>query len=245
MFPELVRVGSFSIYSYGLLIAIGCLVGTAIGVHRAPQVGLERRRVLDLCFWGVVAGLVGAKLFSLWENRSLDLANAGLVFWGGVVGGVAGLVVACLTVGAPFWRVADLLMPPLILGLGFGRVGCFLAGCCWGVPTDLFVGVTFPNSCPAGRTGAAVHPTQLYEAAACAAIFFLLSAIWRRQRQFEGRTFWWGVVIYSVWRFPVEFIRGDNPPYWPLGLTFSQGLCVLGVLLAAVFLIPRRASNKI
>lgn len=245
MCPELVRIGSLTVYSYGVLIAAGCLIGAGVAVHRAPQVGLERRRVLDLCLLGVVAGLVGAKLFSLWENRSLSLERAGLVFWGGLIGGAAGLLAASLWVRAPFWRLADLLMPSLMLGLAFGRVGCFLAGCCWGLPTDLPVGVTFAPSSPAGRTGRAVHPTQLYEAAACVILFLMLSAIWRRHRTSEGRTFWWGVLLYSAWRFPVEFLRGDNPSYWPGGLTFSQGLCVLALLLAVVFLIRRRASANI
>ncbi len=131
----------------------------------------------------------------------------------------------------PIWKWADLFSPPIALGLFFGRIGCFLAGCCYGKETSLPWGITFTNPNSLAQLNIPLHPTQLYEAAGGLAIFFIL--IWKaKQKTFDGQIFWLFLFVYSVLRFFIEMVRGD-----PRGFVFQNLLSTsqgIGALLAIV-----------
>lgn len=234
MHPVLWSWGPLTIHTYGVLLALAVLVASQLAARQAPRVGAAPAQLLDLCIWSVVGGLAGGRLVYLAQNWPLyrahpweiiRLDHGGLVFYGGLIGGV---VTAVLLVRRWRWPVVptlDLLIPYVAIAQAVGRLGCFFNGCCYGRPTTGPWGVLFPGE------ALARHPTQLYESAA---LLVLAAALLRRARQpiAAGTQLAWYGVGYGAWRFAVEFLRGDNPGV--LGpLTFSQ---VVGLPLIVVSL---------
>ncbi|HEY0078325.1 MAG TPA: prolipoprotein diacylglyceryl transferase [Pyrinomonadaceae bacterium] len=256
MYPELFRIGSFPINTYGLLLATAFLAALFMSARLAARDGLPRERVYDLGLWILLAALVGSKVLMLWaepEYRanpwhlvSLDFLRSGGVFYGGLIGGILAGYMLIRRYRLPWWKTADAFAPSIALGQAIGRQGCFAAGCCWGKPTGLPWGVEFTR---AGHEvtgvpfGAHLHPTQLYESFAALALFFLLLWLHRRKR-FDGQIVLLYAVLYSLLRFTIEFVR-DDPRGDILGLTTLTGLSTsqlisLVVGLGALVLLIRR-----
>lgn len=223
MHPVLFQFGGLTIHTYGVLVAAGVLAGLWLARRRARAAGLDPERVWNLGVYMVLAALVGAKLWLIavyWDYYSANwrelfslstLQSAG-VFYGGLL---AALLVAVLYVRMAqlsFLALADVYAVPLALGHSIGRLGCFSAGCCWGKPAGVAWAVTFTDPRAAELVGVplhrALHPTQLYEAAANFLIFLVLLAIGRRQR-FTGQVFAAYAILYGVARGVIEFFRGD------------------------------------
>jgi phosphatidylglycerol---prolipoprotein diacylglyceryl transferase len=184
MYPELFRIGSFPINTYGVFLAIAILAGILVAVRLAERDGLPRERIYDLCLWMLLAGIIGSKILMLftepeyrdnpWALLSLDFLRSGGVFYGGLIGAVVVGYFLMKRYQLPWWKTADACAPGIALGNFFGRQGCFAAGCCWGEPTTLPWGVKFTEL---GHkiTGVPIdqylHPTQLYESFAMLLVF--------------------------------------------------------------------------
>jgi phosphatidylglycerol:prolipoprotein diacylglycerol transferase len=224
-------LGSITVYTYGVLLAAAYLLGLKLAMVRARARGLDQARVLDLGIYIIISALVGAKLLLLVTEfdtfvsdprELITLARSGGVFYGGLIVAVLVALWYIRRIGLPLWTTCDVFAPGIALGHIVGRLGCFFAGCCYGLPTDRPWAVTFTNPFAASNVGTPLntplHPTQLYEAGAEALILGLLLATESRGRRFPGRTFWLYLLLYSVSRFIIEFFRGD-----PRGtvLTFS------------------------
>ena len=183
---------------------------------------------------------------------SLDFLRSGGVYYGGFLGGFVAVVLLTRIYKLPFWKVADALAPGLALGQAFGRQGCFAAGCCWGKPTDLPWGVHFtekgheytgvPMYGP-NESDLYLHPTQLYESFLMLAVFAFLFYL-HRHKKFDGQVLIAYGIIYSIFRFLIEFIRDD--PRGDLfglttmtGLSTSQIISLIVALGAVVFMIMR------
>ena len=241
MHPVLFELGPVRFYSYGLLIAVGFLAANALAVRRASAAGLDPSRIQSIALTALVAGLVGGRLayvlfqWELFRGQPLEilrLDHGGLVFFGGLAGGLAGGVWAIRRAGLPVARTVDLLIPPLVIGHAFGRIGCFLNGCCYGKFTSLPWGVRFPSELFRR------HPTQIYEALALLAIFFLLKRLERRGPR-PGTVLLAYGLLYGCWRFLVEFLRADNPPA-ALNLTVFQWISLAAAAFCAALLLARR-----
>ena len=250
MYPLLFELGPLSIYSYGVLLATAYIVGLRVALHRADRAGLHGQRVMDLGIFVIISALVGAKLmlfavdfdqFTGDPSRLWTLLKSGGVFYGGLLLAVPVAWWYIRRHKLPLWITCDLFAPGIALGHAIGRLGCLMAGCCYGRPTDLPWGITFTNTLAAANVGTpleiALHPTQIYEAIAELAIFGILLAGEHRWRRFPGRTFWTYMLLYPVARFVIEFYRGD-----PRGMAFgavptSQFLSALIVPLSVVMLI--------
>jgi phosphatidylglycerol:prolipoprotein diacylglycerol transferase len=235
MYPELFRIGSFPINTYGVLLALAFLAALFVAARLGERDGLKRERIYDLGLWMLLAGLVGSKLLMLVvepEYRdaplrllSMDFLRSGGVFYGGLLGGLAAAVVLMRRFKMPFWKTADAFAPGVAVGQAVGRQGCFAAGCCWGDPTTMPWGVKFTEL---GHqiTGVPIdnylHPTQLYESFAALAIFLFLLWLHRRKR-FAGQVLLAYAVLYGATRFTIEFFR-DDPRGDILGLTTLTGL---------------------
>jgi len=252
MYPELFRIGDFPVTSYGIWLALGMLVGLFVASRLAGRDGLPRERIYDLGLWIIVGGLVGSKLLMLLVEDnvnvlSLDFLRSGGVFYGGLIGGFIAAVIVVRYYKLPFWKVADAFAPALALSQVFGRQGCFAAGCCWGKPTDLWFGVHFSElgheytGVPiVGPDGADVHliPTQMIESLTMLAVFGFL--VWlHRHKKFDGQVLIAYGIIYSVFRFSIEFIR-DDPRGDLFGLTTLTGLStsqIVSLIVAAAAII--------
>ncbi|NJK88954.1 MAG: prolipoprotein diacylglyceryl transferase [Myxococcales bacterium] len=231
--------GFFQLHTYGLMIALGFLIGMQLAVREARRVDLSEKRdfdqfILDLTFWILVAAMLGARaLFIIveWDERYardplkiFKIWEGGLVFYGGFIGAVLFSVVYCWRKQRNFFLVADVLIPSVALGHFFGRIGCLAAGCCWGIAAspDFPLAVQFPDGSlvhsslenqgliPAGAPFTPhLHPVQLYEAAGELAIFFILLYV-RAVKRFHGQALLAYLFLYSLLRSVLESLRGDK-----------------------------------
>lgn len=260
MLPAL-KLGPLTLYSYGLMMALGVALGLWFLYVQGKKQGLPGPRVLDSAFYILLISILGAKLILLFSDfrrytgnprELLNLARSGGVFQGGLIFGVLFALWYFRKHKLPTWKMADLVGPALALGHGFGRVGCFLAGCCYGRTCELPWGVTFTDPRAGELTGVPLgherHPVQLYEALLNYLNFLVLFVVLRRKK-FDGQVFSLYIMNYSVIRFFTEYFRGDHPAKSVLiqgatplaSLTWPQFFCVLGLAAALVlFLILKK-----
>jgi len=245
VYPKLFELGPFTVYTYGVLLAVSYLIGLKMAMSRAKTRGLDSNRVLDLGIYIIIAALVGAKAllaivdFNVYWNNPreiLSLLRSGGVFYGGLILAVAVAFRYILKHGMPLWTTCDVFAPGIALGHVTGRLGCFAAGCCYGKATDVSWAVVFTDPLAAAQAGTPLgirlHPTQLYEAGAELFILILLLATERKGRRFPGRTFWLYMLLYAVSRYIIEIYRGDPRGVVPfLDISTSQFISlVLGPL---------------
>jgi len=235
MYPELFRIGSFPINTYGVFLALAFLCAILITVKLAARDGLAREKVYDLCLWMLLCSLIGSKILMLftepeyrdhpWQLLSLDFLRSGGVFYGGLIGAVVSGYLLMKRYKLPWWKTADACAPGIAIGNFFGRQGCFAAGCCWGKPTSLPWGVKFTelgHEITGVPAGVPLHPTQLYESFSMLIVFFFLWWLHGRRR-FDGQVILTYALLYSAVRFLIEFLR-DDPRGDILGLTTLTGL---------------------
>lgn len=221
MYPELFRIGSFPINTYGVLLAASFLVALFVAGRLGTRDGLARERVYDLGLWMLLAAILGSKILlfvvdaTYRENPlqffSLDFLRSGGVFYGGFLAAVAVGYLLARRYNLNWWKTADAFAPGIALGQAIGRQGCFAAGCCWGLPTDAAWGVEFTeraHELTGVPIGVHLHPTQLYESFATLGLFFLLIYLHRR-KIFNGQVILTYAALYAVVRFTIEFFRGD------------------------------------
>lgn len=255
MHPILFQYKYLAVYSYGAMLAVAFLVGIWVASRRAPSRNLNPQQIVDLTLWVLIVSILGARSFyvaSNWEYYQfhrweiLMVQKGGLIFYGGLIAGMLTVVLFTWLKKISFWQVADVMTPSIALGQAFGRIGCFLNGCCFGTPTDLPWGVQFPEKSPAALEFGPlhlVHPTQLYSAAANFLLFIFL--LWfDRRRKFDGHTFCVYLLSYGALRFALEFLRGDNPAFL-MFLSFSQTISIALIVFAALllWLLSRRSQS--
>ena len=263
MYPEIIRIGSFPINTYGVFLAISFLCAIWISVKLAGRDGLPREKIYDLSLWMLLAGLIGSKIMMLFtepEYRqnplqliSLDFLRSGGVWYGGLLGAVLASYLLMKRYQLPWWKTADAFAPGIAIGNFFGRQGCFAAGCCWGKPTSLPWGVKFTE---AGHeitgvpTDTYLHPTQLYESFAMLLVFLFLLWLHKRKR-FSGQVILAYALLYSIIRFAIEFVR-DDPRGDVFGLTTLTGLStsqlislVIGITALILLIVRRRRAQQV
>ena len=251
MHPEFIRLGPLDIHTYGVLVAIGFVVGLAVAARRARREGIDPERVTDLGVWLIVSGMLGGKLFHIiffwndfiygWRTEGVRSLREGFVFYGGFIVASLTAVAYARVKRLPFAKLADIFAPSVALGHAFGRMGCFFNGCCYGKPCSLPWGVRFPP--PHVMAGIPVHPTEIYEALGNLVIFAGLSALYRHKR-FDGQIWWLYVLGYGVLRFIVEFFRGDYDTHYfgVLTLGHLMALVMIAVGAVAMVLLQRRPT---
>ncbi len=223
MHPILFHIGPLTVYSYGVLVATGVLVGLWYARRQAPRAGLDPEKVWNLGIYMVLAALIIAKIWlvlSAWDYYvanpgkifSIETFQSGGTFYGGMVGAVLTVALYTYFQKMPLLPVMDTIGAAVPLGHVIGRLGCFAAGCCYGKPTSLPWGVKFtsPTAEQLAGTPLAVHlhPTQLYEASVEFINFLILVWLGKRQR-FAGQMIGTYFILYGVERGTIEFFRGD------------------------------------
>ena len=264
----------WQIYSYGLMLAAGALIGLQASIRLARRRGLDEQMIIDVTMVSVLSGIVGARIFFVIQFYGRHFADrpfidvfkvwqGGLVFYGGVIVAATAVILFALKkklTREQIWDLADCAAVGVVLGLAFGRVGCLLNGCCFGRPTDSWLGITFPRGCPvhwhhvSGKLIAAdstrslaVLPTQPISSLTALAIFAVLYFVVARRARLKGAVAHWALVLYPVGRFSIEILR-DEPALWGGALgSVSAGQWVSIVVLAVnvpAFIVRWRLSRS-
>ena len=268
MYPILFQFGSFPISSFGVMMVIAFLFGNYLLRIDVVAEGYDAIIADDIIFRAAIGGILGAKFYYLIENIPTGQAanningliniiagiftlngeriafgiqnfGAGLVFMGGLVGGMAAVSWYIYRKNLNWFKIADLAAPFLVLGHGIGRIGCFLVGDDYGIPTNLPWAIAFPNGLP--PTTIAVHPTQLYEMSAYFIIFFYLRYR-KRNQTFSGEIIFEYLFLGGLSRFMVEFIRTNTK--YIFGLSGAQYLSILMMAIGAYQLWKMRRLNN-
>lgn len=243
MKSELFSIGPFTVYSYGLMIAVGVIAAFVMATYRARKRGCSSDEMFNMGLVGIIGGVVGAKLLFIItelprviENPSVlwNLSN-GFVVYGGLILGILSPLVYAKIKKIDFWTYMEIAVPSIPLAQGFGRIGCFLAGCCYGRETDSWIGVVFPENSLA-VSGVPLIPTQLISSAGDFLIAgFLL--LWSRKERGRGQITGLYLCLYAIGRFIIEFFRADYRG-WVGPLSTSQFISIFmlaaGLILIAV-----------
>jgi phosphatidylglycerol:prolipoprotein diacylglycerol transferase len=255
-----IEVLGVKIALYGTLIVIGTAAGMAVAVSRSAINAQKKEDIIYAFFFAIIGVIVGAKLLyivtvlpdliekfdMLIHNRGaiLSLLTGGFVFYGGLIGGVIGVMLYCRQFKVVFWPLVDTLIPSVPLIHAFGRLGCFCAGCCYGREFPPPFGVYF-NSSPFAPHDVTLFPVQLLEAFLCLCIFSGL-VIFARKRKGNGIVLGFYLLFYTVVRFVLEFFRMDEIRGILLGLSTSQWISVflLGVSIILLLRPLLRVKEK-
>lgn len=251
MHSILFRIGPVPIRAYGLMLWLGMVLGLLRTLRAARGTSIKSEYVVDLGLYAVLAGIVGAHIGSILLDLPFYIKNPSEItgIWKGVFspsGGIRGLsfhagLISALLVGYLYTRkkrinyleVVDLFAPGLVIGYAITRIGCFLNGCCYGIPTSLPWGVRFQCEGAPGTLTAPSHPTQIYAVIVSALIYFGLTVVEKRRR-FTGQVFLSYLCLYAIYRFLIEFLRkGVTADVAFAGLTEAQ-IVSIGMLAIAL-----------
>lgn len=249
MHPVLFNIGNLTIFSYGFMLMLGFLLANLTISELAKRKSIKNDKITDLTLWILVCSVLGARMVFIateWEYyfqnpiEIFKLNKGGLVYYGGLLGGILGAVLYLRKEKLPILGVGDMIVTALPLGQMFGRVGCFLNGCCFGKPTLSPLRITFPLESPANRFFqelTPVHPVQMYDSMAMGVLFLIMMSFYDHKK-YSGQMIIVYCIAYGLIRFSLEFLRGDVPLIY-YSLTLSQiisiGLVICGVVLWVFF----------
>jgi phosphatidylglycerol:prolipoprotein diacylglycerol transferase len=251
MYPKLISIGDFFLPTYGVLVAIAFLAALWVASRLAKRSGLRSEMVVNLGIYCALVGMLGAKLLMIvfdlpyfvqhpGDIFSRSTLQAAGVFQGGLVLAILFAIYYTRRFQMPWLKTADVFAPGIAIGHAIGRLGCFAAGCCWGIACDRPWAVTFTNPEANRLVGTPLfrplHPTQLYEAAAEAAVFAFL--YWRFGKPHRsGEIIGLYLVVSSILRFVIEFFRFHEQAL-PFGLPFSLTQWIsLGLIIAGAWIL--------
>jgi len=253
--PILLDLGFFSIKTYGFLIATGFLIGIIVATREAKRLNVDSQLILDLAFYIIIGAIVGSRLFfvatrfSYYRENPLDIFKiweGGLVFYGGFILAAVMCIWMIRKNNLNLLKTLDIFAPALAIGVFFGRLGCFSAGCCYGKLCDLPWAVTFTNPQGLAILNTPLHPTQLYSSIGAFFTFIIIYSF-RKRKSFDGQLTLIWVFMYSGLRSIFEFYRGDvRGTLVPGQLSVTHILAFVLALssLIALIIFKIRASNK-
>ena len=248
--------GPLTIHWYGVLVAVGFLLGLWTASRRGLHDNLDPEKLVDFGPWVLGAAIVGSRLLFVimeWRNyfsqqpwwEIFMIQKGGLVYYGGLIGASLATVFYMRWKKLPLWRMADALAPSIALGQMFGRLGCLMNGCCYGRPSDLPWAICFPKDHE--THGLPVHPTEIYESLLNLALYLALAALYRRKK-FTGQVFASYLICYALLRSFVEMFRGDYAEYYGGGWITPAHLVSVGIFSAGTYLywkFSRTASQPV
>ncbi len=237
MYPVLWETPYFAIHSYGFMLAVGILVCAFLLYKKSPRWGYNPELILEIVIILGLAGVLGARLLFIVLNWSyysgnwaeiFSLQGGGLSFYGAIILGIGGALLWSRWRKLSFLKVTDFLAPYLLLGYAFGRIGCFLNGCCYGKETDVFwaMPAAFIDNAPR-------HPVQLYASVGVLLLFFLALYL-RKYSYFDGFQLLAVIMLYGFLRFGTEFFRAGEAVWMNLTLAQVVSLLVGVTILAAL-----------
>lgn len=266
MYPVLFEIGNFPITTFGLMMFLSFISAAWLLAIQLERRGFDRDIAWDVLAWVAIGGILGAKFYYLalhWQDLVADpvgqlTSRGGLVWYGGLIGGVLAYYWQVKSKNLPVASMFDATAPALMFAYAVGRMGCFLVGDDYGLPTDSWVGIAFPMGAPPSSAGylrsvgaevpahipdsaiLAVHPTQLYEIAAALVLFVVLWKVSARKLR-PGQLFGLYLGLYGIERFLIEFVRAKGDRLF-LGMSTSQMASIL-LLGVAAYLWTRRSGE--
>jgi len=254
MHPILFELGSLKIYSYGFLIALGAIAGvTYMAIRGKREVGLTFDQANTLFLLLFIAAFVGGKFFLFFEDTAYYsehprklLTGRGFVFYGSFLFAVPTMLWYFKRNKLPVYAMLDIMAITTCLVHFFGRIGCFMAGCCYGVVTTSAWGVTYTNEACVAPLHTSLHPTQVYEAGYIFLVMLALLLL-RGKRKFYGQLFITYVLLYAVGRYALEFFRGDLERGFVINdyVSHSQFIALLIFGTATYFYVRLSKRNSI
>jgi phosphatidylglycerol:prolipoprotein diacylglycerol transferase len=256
MKPILCHIGSWSIYSYHFFIVLGIFLGLVFFYRYSKKSGISQVAFTDISLISIISAYVGARLFQIlfvmpgfYFSHPLEMLyfwKGGFVIYGAILVPPIFVYLYAKKNGLVLSRITDALAPSFSIGYGLGRVACLMQGCCYGKPTDLPWGITFPEGANAGMTPANIplHPTQVYLVLQGLVIFFVLDFLFRRKK-FDGEITLWFFIMYPITRIVIEYYRSDFrgdlfEPY----LSTSQLISLIVVIIAIGILIKNHVKHN-
>lgn len=258
MAPILFTIGDFSLRSYGVIVAIAIFLGLAVAYILTSDKEY-REYLLDVPIYGIIGAIIGARswqvFFYEWDYYSQNLSEIPMVWHGGLAiqGALVGAFLAALIYTKVkhinFWRLADIAAPGLILGQAVGRIACFLNGDAYGTPTGSNFGIVYPEGTPAYAAYGSqpLWPAEVWEGQWDFIVFAIILMLPRWRKWSQGFIFLSYIILYSMGRFALEFLRGDSPYYWlnwTSGQWTSMGMIVISLGFMA-FLRVKKAQNQL
>jgi phosphatidylglycerol:prolipoprotein diacylglycerol transferase len=247
------QLGNFTVYWYGVFVALAFLIGLWTASRRGLRDGIAAEKIVDLGPWLILGTIIGARLLyviSYWEKdfagkplwEIFMIRHGGLVFYGGLIGASLSCIFYARARGLPLWKVADALAPSIALGYFFGRFGCLLNGCCYGRACQLPWAIRYPYGHE--TMSSPVHPTQIYDSLLNLFLYSWLAWLYPR-KSFDGQVFALYLMGYAVARSFVETFRGDYRTYYLGGWATPAQLVSVGILAAGLWLWWKLPRNKI
>jgi phosphatidylglycerol:prolipoprotein diacylglycerol transferase len=270
MIPILLKLGPITVYSYGMMMALGFVAADLLLTAECRRRGIAPDYGSSLVVWGAIGGLIGARLWDVWDNFPLYAAHpwsivfsgSGFVWYGGLTGGFVVVYLASRRYRIPFPTVTDMAAPAVLIGHAFGRIGCLLSGDGdWGLPTKMPWGMAYPNAIVGWNSqtvlklnardqlvsgfypGVRVQPTPIFEAVLYLAIATFLLWGMRRRHWIEGQAFYLFLILSGAARFLVEFWRINPRVLW--GLSEYQLFSILMIAIGtAAYIVSQRRAPK-
>lgn len=250
MKSELIKLGPFTVHGYGLMIAIGIMAAYMVAEYRAKKQKLNYELIFNLTVWCLVGGILGAKVLYYVTQLKEIISNPkvlldvtrGFVVYGGIIGGIFAGYLFCKKQKISFLKYFDLVMPSIALAQGFGRLGCFLAGCCYGIETKSHFGIVFPHS-EYAPSGVNLVPTQLMSSGLNFLHFLALIIIAKRKKA-DGQIAGFYLIFYSAGRFILEFFRGDIDRGSVGALSTSQFIAIFMFIIGWIIVLVRANATK-
>jgi len=236
--PVLLDLGFLKIYSWGFMVAIAFIAATILAAKEAKRKKTDPEKIYSLVTYIIIGAIIGSRIAYLLFNPAsisdiFKFWEGGLSFHGGFIGGLLFGFLYVRKNKLNFWKITDICAPSIPLAQAIGRIGCFLRGCCYGIETTLPWGINY--------LGEIRHPTQIYSSIALFFIFIFLSKQ-KYKKSFNGFLFLTYIIIYSVFRFFIEFIRTE--PRIFLGLTGAQITSIV-LFVIAIFIFLRFKKKNV
>ncbi len=249
MHPYVLDTTLFGIHillpSYGVMLALAFSTAYFISLHRAAKLGDDPKHIENLFLLIVLGSVFGSRFFHVvfeepqyyaaHPEKIIAVWEGGYTLYGALLVSIGMVWMYSRGKKIDYFNFSDIAALATAAGIGVGRIGCFLAGCCWGKATQCFLGVKFNHPQTfANVRNVSVHPSQLYESAGC---FLIFGYLWWRfeKREYRGQIFFQGLVLYSILRFFIEYFRGDDyRGYVFSGLLSYSQLVSLGILPFAI-----------
>lgn len=248
---DLFSIGGFTVHGYGLMIGLGFVAAIYLGCFLAKKVGLSADFFTSVAIRVLIFGFMGGKLLFVIVNFSLFLSDPlgalgseGFVVYGGIITGILTIFVSCKLKKVSFIEYMDMMSPAVLVNQGFGRIGCFMAGCCHGRETDSWIGVVFPEGCLA-PAGVKLLPTQLFSAGFDLLLAGILVYVLLKKKK-TGMVSGLYLMCYGVGRFIIEIFRGDLDRGTVGVLSTSQFISIFMVIFAAgyIYYVNKHATRS-